>query len=304
MKTNKVVSVAVAFALVMFINAYAFIHVSTSVNKKPNLISKLSAVSKPGIDIEKLGSEVNSEQTNKFPILYSDADNGLIFYADHVNSNNEFISRDFLFSEFDSANSKWGKPVSLLKDYTAFQKINRYMNFPEIFITIDNDIYSVDLRKSTFSPQKLNINTRFIETSPCLSPDGNTLYFVSDRPGGYGGKDIWSSERLSNGKWSEPMNMGSKINTSEDEESPFLMTDNATLCFSSKGHNSIGGYDIFISTINDDGQWSNAESLGSPVNTNSNDYCYITDTYGKRAFYSSDKETQGSQNIYFVSFNK
>ena len=137
------------------------------------------------------------------------------------------------------------------------------MNFQEIFVTIDDDIYSVDLRKSTFSPHKLNINTKYIECSPSLSPDGNTLYFVSDRPGGFGGKDIWSSERLSNGNWSEPVNLGSKVNTAEDEESPFMMADGATLYFSSKGHNGMGGYDIFSTTQNDDGLWSKPENLGS-----------------------------------------
>jgi hypothetical protein len=288
----------------MFINASAFMHVSTNVNPKVKFALNTSTGLKPTINIEKLGSEINSEQTNKFPIFYSEINHGLIYYADHVSSDNKFISRDFLFSKFDSNNSKWEKPISLLKDYSSFQEINRYMNFHEIFITINNDIYSVDLRKSTFSPQKLNINTKYIETSPSLSPDRNTLYFVSNRPGGYGGKDIWSSERLSNGKWSEPVNMGSKINTAEDEESPFIMDDNATLCFSSKGHNSIGGYDIFISTRNDDGFWSNSESLGSPVNTTSDDFCYITDTYGKRAFYTSDKAMPGNQDIYIVSYNK
>jgi Tol biopolymer transport system component len=174
----------------------------------------------------------------------------------------------------------------------------------EIFITIDDDIYSVNLRKSTFSPQKLNINTKYVECSPCLSPDGTTLYFVSDRPGGSGGKDIWSSERLSNGNWSEPVNLGKKVNTTADEESPYMMADNATLYFSSKGLTSIGGYDIFVSTRNDDGFWSMPESLGAPINTTADDFFYITDTYGKRAFYSSDKTKQGNQDIYFVSFKK
>ena len=177
------------------------------------------------------------------------------------------------------------------------------MNLKEIFITIDNDIYSVDLRGISFDPQKLNINTKYIETSPCLSPDGNTLYFASNRPGGLGGKDIWASERLSNGNWSEPVNLGSKINSKEDEESPFLMADGATLYFSSKGHNSYGGYDVFTTTQNDEGLWSAPENLESPVNTTSDDYYFITDSYGANAYYSSDKAQKGNQYIYNVTFH-
>jgi hypothetical protein len=146
--------------------------------------------------------------------------------------------------------------------------------------------------------------TKYIETSPCLSPDGNTLYFVSDRSGGFGGKDIWASERLSKGNWSDPVNLGDKVNTASDEESPFMMSDGATLNFSSKGHNSMGGYDIFSATQNDDGFWSNPENLGTPVNTISDDFFYITDTYDKLAFYSSDKAQLGNQNIYFVNYKK
>ncbi len=186
-------------------------------------------------------------------------------------------------------------PINSKKDYASFQEINKNINFQEIFITIDDDIYSVDLRKSTFSPQKLNINTKYVECSPSLSPDGNTLYFVSNRPGGFGGKDIWSSERLSNGNWSEPVNLGSKVNTADDEESPFMMADGATLYFSSKGHESMGGYDIFSATLNDDGFWSKPENLGAPVNTTGDDFYYITDTYGKCAFYSSDKAKKKSE---------
>ena len=106
------------------------------------------------------------------------------------------MKRDFLFSKYDSIKSTWSKPINLETDYSIFQEINKNMNFMEIFITIDDDIYSVNLRKNSFSPQKLNINTKYVECSPCLSPDGTTLYFVSDRPGGSGGKDIWSSSKI------------------------------------------------------------------------------------------------------------
>jgi hypothetical protein len=300
MKTYKYIPV-VALALILF-NAIAINHVSSTLNTSAKFNPTFA--SKQAIDVKKLGSEINGGQSSTFPLYLSEINFGLIYYADNKNSNNVLISRDFLFSKFDSTTSTWSSPINLAKDYSIFQEINKNMNFMEIFITIDDDIYSVDLKKSTFSPQKLNINTKYLESSPCLSPDGNTLYFVSDRPGGMGGKDIWSSERLSKGNWSEPVNLGNKVNTAADEESPFMMADGATLNFSSKGHNGMGGFDIFSTTQNDDGFWSNPENLGAPVNTPSDDFFYITDTYGKRAFYSSDKAQQGIQDIYFVSNKK
>jgi hypothetical protein len=303
MKTIKKISV-VALAMIL-INAVAFNNVSkmdslSNVKFVVNLVASTSV----STDINPLGDDINSKQSSSYPIYISEINHGLFYYTDTRNSNNELISRVFLFSSCDTKTSTWSKPINLEKDYASFQEINGSMNFQEIFVTIDNDIYSVDLRKSTFSPSKLNINTKYIECSPSLSPDGNTLYFVSDRPGGFGGKDIWSSERLSNGNWSEPVNLGSKVNTAENEESPFMMADGATLYFSSKGHNGMGGYDIFSTTQNDDGLWSNPENLGSPVNTTGDDFYYITDTYGKCAFYSSDKTHQGKESIYCVNYKK
>ncbi|MEI7595103.1 MAG: hypothetical protein WCK02_05085 [Bacteroidota bacterium] len=142
------------------------------------------------------------------------------------------------------------------------------------------------------TPQKLSsvINTKFNEESVCESSDGMKLFFVSDREGGYGGKDIWISEKDSKGEWGIPYNMGPVINTKYDEASPFLLNDGATLFFSSKGHNSIGGYDIFYSTISDDGFWLNPENIGFPINTTSDDLYYKELPNGKTAYYSSSKQ--------------
>ncbi len=304
-KTYKYILVGV-IALILFSGAIAFTHMSSTVRTTSDLKFVLNPIlySNAAIDIKKLGSEINNGHNSVFPIYISEINNGLFYYADTKNSNNVLMNRDFLFSKYDSIKSTWSKPINLETDYSIFQEINKNMNFMEIFITIDNDIYSVNLKKNSFSPQKLNINTKYVECSPCLSPDGTTLYFVSDRPGGFGGKDIWSSVRLSSGNWSEPVNLGSKVNTKADEESPFIMSDCATLYFSSNGIASIGGFDIFVTTQNDDGYWSMPENLGSPINTTSDDFYYITDTFGKKAFYSSDKTQKGNQDIYFVNYKK
>jgi hypothetical protein len=254
------------------------------------------------VDVKKLSSEINSLRSCQYPLYVSENNSGL-FYFTEFTKGNELVNREYFFSKYDSSTSSWEAPINIRKEYSKFYEENKSMNYDEIFITIDNDIYRVNLKEKAFLPHKLNINTKYIETSPMLSADGTTLYFISDRPGGSGGKDIWASERLANNQWGEPYNLGDAINTSDDEESPFLMLDGTTLYFSSKGHNSYGGYDVFVSTRNDSGAWSAPENLGDPVNTTSDDYYYITDSYGKMAYYSSDKQNKDKQDIFIIKYN-
>jgi hypothetical protein len=255
------------------------------------------------IEVHKLSSEINNGKSCEYPLYVSEMNSGIIYLAELKSADNVSTTQEFYFSKYDSTTSSWVKPINIMKDYAKFSEENKIMNFDEIFITIDNDIYRVDLKNKTFSPQKLNFNTKSIETSPTLSPDGSTLYFISDRKGSYGGKDVWASERLSNGNWSEPYNLGKEVNTAEDEESPFMMSDGVTMYFSSKGHSSFGGFDIYMTTLNDEGFWSEPENLGAPVNSTSNDYFYITDSFGNMAYYSSDKLEKDNQDIFFVKYN-
>jgi len=279
------------------------IEISKSFNS-PSLMLNLPKIGSGHslVDVKVLSAVINGTSL-EFPICISEINSGLIYYVDFKNGNNGEGTRQFYFSKLDSSSGEWTAPINIAKEYSKFKEENRVMNYDVIFITIDDNIYSVDFNNDVFSPQLLNINTKNIESSPTLSPDGSTLYFISDRPGGYGGKDIWAAERLSNGKWSTPYNLGKDINTNEDEESPFIMSDGATLCFSSVGHSSYGGYDIFTTTQNDEGLWATPENLGAPVNSTSDDYSYITDSDGNNAYYSSDKMEKNNQNIYNANFH-
>jgi hypothetical protein len=269
----------------------------------------LTQISKPllntayMVEVQKLGSELNNLASYKYPIYLSEINTGLIYFTELKKGSYSGDKRGVFFTKYDSITSSWEKPINLVTEYAKFCEINKLMNFDEIYISINNDIYCVNFRNSTFAPQKLNFNTKYIETSPTLSADGSTLYFISDRPDGLGGKDIWASERLSNNKWSQPYNLGKTINTSEDEESPYLMSDGATMYFSSKGNYSYGGYDIFVSTMNDEGFWSDPEKLDAPVNSTSDDFYYITNSNGDMAYYSSDKLSQNNQDIFIVKYN-
>ncbi|MGQ1890280.1 hypothetical protein ACT29H_07535 [Thermophagus sp. OGC60D27] len=143
------------------------------------------------------------------------------------------------------------------------------------------------------------VNSGYNETHASISPDGNTIYFSSERPGGLGGKDIYYSHRLPDGSWGKPINAGETINTEMDEEGPFIHPDNQTLYFSSTGHNSMGGYDIFKSTKTENG-WTKAQNIGYPVNSPSDDVFYVPTPNGQRVYFSSRKEGSIGQSDLFV----
>lgn len=115
------------------------------------------------------------------------------------------------------------------------------------------------------------INTKFFESHACFSPDGNTIYFTSNRRESLGGMDIFVSTLNEDGNWTEPLNLGETVNTDLNEETPFICEDGKTLFFSSQGHTSIGGYDIFVTRLQDDGTWTEPEPLPYPMNTTDDD---------------------------------
>lgn len=142
------------------------------------------------------------------------------------------------------------------------------------------------------------VNTRGWESQPSFSSDGRTLYFVSNRPGGFGQSDIWITKLLDNGEWMTPYNAGDVINTNESERGPFIHPDAVTLYFSSSGHTGMGEGDLFYSKWID-GKWSEPVNIGYPVNTDDDEVTMIVDNEGKYAYYSSAREGGfGLQDIY------
>lgn len=169
----------------------------------------------------------------------------------------------------------------------------------------DGNIYESKLVGEIWSDPVLmgsDINTKAWETHGALTADGNTFYFVSDRKdGGIGGRDIYRVVRLPNGEWSKAQNLSPVINTRYDEDGPFIHPNGRTLYFSSKGHNSMGGFDIFYTEMNDDGTWTLPKNLGSPLNTTDDDVFFVTTADGRRGYFSSDKNSgYGEKDIYFV----
>ncbi len=163
----------------------------------------------------------------------------------------------------------------------------------------DYNLYYAEANGKRFkAPQKFNpnINTKHNESSPYIVLNGSVMYFSSDKPGGYGGKDIYMAERMPNGEWGRPYNLGPNINTDKDEDCPFVLDDGVTLFFSSKGHKNMGGYDIFVSTLSDEGIWSEPENMGYPINTTYDDIGFMMTPDGTKGYYATARDAH--ENAY------
>jgi outer membrane protein OmpA-like peptidoglycan-associated protein len=164
-----------------------------------------------------------------------------------------------------------------------------------------------DIYKSVYTPtgwsepENLgkNINTEFWESSPSLSPDNRVLFFSSNRPGGFGGKDLYISYRGSDGKWSAAQNLGPDINTAGDELAPFIHPDNQTVYYTSDGLTGYGGSDLYLLRKNAAGEWGKPENLGYPINTIENEGSLAVSADGLKAYYASDRsDSRGDLDLY------
>ena len=145
-----------------------------------------------------------------------------------------------------------------------------------------------------------NINSRNWESQPSLSADGRMLYFVSDRTGGYGKRDIWKSHWV-DGKWTKSVNLGATINTADEEVSPFIHVNGQTLYFSSKGFLGMGGFDIFYSEWQG-GKWTAPKNLGYPINTADDQVSLFITADGKKGYYSYEQKGANSYKSLLYDF--
>lgn len=214
-----------------------------------------------------------------------------------------------VFISYKNDSGKWGKPEPIdainTVGHDAVMSISHDGQKLYIFRNVglgNGDIFVSYLKGKEWSaPEKVKgINSNFWEGSICFTPDEKYLYFSSERPEGVGGRDIWVAERLADGSYGKVLNAGLTINTPYDEDAPFITADGKTLFFSSTGHNSTGGFDIFRSDFKN-GKWTEPYNIGKPVNTNQHDVFYWVSADGERAYYSSErKDGYGLQDIYLV----
>lgn len=144
------------------------------------------------------------------------------------------------------------------------------------------------------------VNTVYWESQPSISPNGRMLLFVSNRPGGLGGMDIWYSVKGSDGRWGRPVNPGKIINTNGDEFSPFIYFNSRTLYFSSNGRETFGGHDIYVTNLNRDSTWTTPENLGPSVNTPADETGLVIESSGRRAYFSSIRDKNRGKDIFYI----
>lgn len=250
-----------------------------------------------------LGPQINSPENEYFPGITAD-DNTLIFTR-LTDGNNE----DFFISKKN--NNNWltaqniGEPinternegtVSLSSDgqyifYTACNKQGGFGSCDIYLSRLDGDAWT--------NPTNLGypVNSSSWESQPSVSFDGKTVYFSSSRPGGFGKSDIWSTT-YKNGKWAVPVNLGPEINTSGDEQSPFIAKDDETLYFNSDGHPGMGRVDLFVAKKTD-GRWSNTQNLGYPINTDLDETCIVIASNGVDAYMAREgSDSYGGLDLY------
>ena len=165
------------------------------------------------------------------------------------------------------------------------------------------DIYwSTRSGDSWSQPRNLGypVNSRYWESTPCLSPDGRSLYFSSNRPGGRGQMDIWRTEQLQSGEWTQPVNLGSPVNSPGNEMSPFMAIDSRILYFASDGHPGMGGFDLFSTRMDGKGKWTHPENLGYPINSFADEDGLTLTAFLKIAVFASGRDTLNGKDLYSV----
>lgn len=165
------------------------------------------------------------------------------------------------------------------------------------------DIFHSHFNGSTWSrPEGIgeNINTATNwESQPSINSASDVIYFASNRPGGFGGDDLYKTIKLNNGSWSDPINLGAPINTPGHEKSPFIHSDSQTLYFSSEGIPGLGGFDIFYSRMDDEGNFGAPINIGYPINSFEDDLGFFVSTDGQYGFYASNRfDSNESWNLY------
>ena len=274
--------------------------------------------------IENLGPAINSKYPDYRPVISAD-ESVLYFTSRRENTTGGGVDpEDGKYFEdiyvSTNENGKWseaknlGDPINRFNQHDATCGLS--VDGQKLFIYLDDtyrgsgNIYECQLTGHTWSePKKLpkTINSKYHESSASLSHDGKTLYFCSENPkdnkGLPGTHDIFKSTKNEKGEWGEPENLGEVINTLYDERTVFIHPDGKTLYFSSQGHNSMGGYDLFKSVYNDSlKKWSTPVNLGYPINSPDDDIDFVVSASGKHAYYSTIRPGGlGEKDIYRIT---
>lgn len=249
------------------------------------------------VEVRNIGSSINSKYSEHSPVITMD-NNTLYFTSKRPKAGEPKENQDEDIFVSEKQSNGWGAPKRLEKP------VNTETN-NETVVGISDDgkkllffqsgygytgaVYTSELKNGSWSNPKLLINEINSDdriTHATFTKDLKHIYFVSNNKSGHGGLDLFVMHQLSDGKWGTPQPLPANINTKYDEETPFIHPDGVTLYFSSKGHNSMGGYDIFYTKINEDGTYDEPINLGYPINTTDDDVAFVLNQEGTIGYYS------------------
>jgi outer membrane protein OmpA-like peptidoglycan-associated protein len=267
------------------------------------------------IKVHNFGSIINTKFTEYNPVVSAD-ESVMAFTALRPNTGKTRSGDKFIEEIYISYNQAgtWSEPkvIPIASEYNVGtagispdgQKMLIFMGA----VTDPGGLFMINKSGETWSKPSLitpTINSpKFLESTASITPDGKTIYFASDRTGGQGGMDIWRTQMQANGTWSAPVNLGPEVNTKANEDAPFIHPDQKTLFFTSDGHKTMGGRDVFVTRFINS-KWTSPENMGYPVNTTSNDNYFTLIADGTRAYFSSDRKGgAGSQDIYYLDMPK
>lgn len=285
--------------------------------------------SKVNVIIDNLGGKVNSEYPDYSPVFAS-FDSIVYFTSRRPNTTggkiNKTVSNEYFEDIYytSALNGVWQAPALMPKPVNS--------KFNDASVAVDPTGNGILIYRGKKGHGNIYISTKkikgngdekwskpkqvikkinkkkFRETTLTFNHDSSIVYFVSNRKGGNGSKDIWMSKKRgnSNSGWTKPENLGKNINSYYNEESVFLTNNDSVLYFASDGHNTIGGYDLFKSHLLPDGRWSECENLGVPINTPNNDmFIYVNNDF-RTGYYTSkgQADSYGDFDIYSFFFYK
>ncbi len=266
--------------------------------------------------VDNLGPAINTQYPDYGPSITADEET-VIFTARRDNSTGGLKDGDGGFMEdiyiSTKANGKW-QPSKLLSKNVNTENHDASAGLSpdgsKLFVYRHSGKDGGDVYESTLfgndweAPIHMNrnINTKFHESNVSLTFDGKRIYFITDKSGGVGERDIYYSDIDIKGEWGVAKNCGPDINTKYNEEGVFMHPDGKTMYFSSQGHDNIGGYDIFKSTM-ENGKWGKPVNLGYPINGPDDDVFFVVSGSGNRAYFASSKQGgYGNEDIYKITF--
>ena len=267
------------------------------------------SVNRPAV-VHNFSTTVNTKFTEYNPVVSAD-ESVLAFTALRPNTGKTRSGDKFIEEILISYNKSgtWSEPVvvPVASEYNVGtagisadgQKMLIFMGGA----TDPGNIFVVNKTGDTWSSPSIaanTLNSKYLESTASITPDGKTIYFASDRMGGLGGMDIFKIEVQPNGTWSNPVNLGAPINSKDNEDAPYIHPDKKTIFFTADGHNTMGGRDIFFSKLINN-KWTRPENMGYPINTTANDNYFTLIADGTRGYFSSDRKGgAGSQDIYYM----